>query len=151
MAAPTPLPSALKRLRGNPGRRRLNEHEPQPRSARKCPEPPPWLTPYALERWREVAPELFALGLLTVADVGALAIHCSHYGRWRQAEEQIARMPELVATTERGRVADPLVAIAGRAAKDALSSGNEFGLTPSSRTRVRVDFIDEGKFAGLIA
>lgn len=52
-----PIPFALAKLRGNPGKRRLKP-EPQPQIEAKCPEAPDWLSDYAAEEW--VAPELHA-------------------------------------------------------------------------------------------
>ena len=45
-----PKPTAVKILEGNPGKRKLNEHEPQPQ--RKAPPCPKWLEPEAKKEWR---------------------------------------------------------------------------------------------------
>ena len=59
-------PTALKVLQGNPGKRPLNENEPQPE--RKIPEKPADMDRVASRTWDELAPKLHALGLLTEID-----------------------------------------------------------------------------------
>lgn len=84
-----PKPTALKILQGNPGKRLLNQKEPQPQKALlKCPR---WLNKLAREEWACVAPELHRLGLLTKVDAKALACYCQVYGRLRQAEAVVAK------------------------------------------------------------
>jgi P27 family predicted phage terminase small subunit len=154
MAAPTPLPTRLKLLRGNPGKRRLNLDEPQPASAPECPAPPSFLSAYAAEQWRRVAPELHRLGLLTILDETTLAAHCAACCRWHQCEEILEREGELVVAGSAGnRVPHPAVRIAVQAARDLIAFGREFGLTPSSRARVRAAEPQGGpsKFNGLLA
>jgi len=67
---------------------------PKPALLPKCPEPPSFLSPYACDEWWRVAPELWALGLLTVLDTGCLAAYCQTYVRWREAEEALARVAD---------------------------------------------------------
>ena len=57
-----PTPTHLKLLRGNPGKRPIRP-EPQPEQPPTPPEPPDFLTGYAFDEWRRVAPELHRLGL----------------------------------------------------------------------------------------
>jgi P27 family predicted phage terminase small subunit len=133
MTAPTPI--KLRLLRGNPGRRPI-PREPQPKSAAKCPEPPDYVTGYAAREWKWLAPELWALGLLTVLDQTVFAAYCVSYGRWRAAEELLQGEPLVVPGSEGNQVQNPLVRIASQAARDLLRVGSEFGLTPSARARV---------------
>jgi P27 family predicted phage terminase small subunit len=153
----------LKLLRGNPGRRPLNRNEPQPAIPATVPEPPPCVTVgYALDEWRRVAPELLAMGLLTVVDIAPLGAYCCAYGRWCEAEEALARMREkdpimFGLTIENGEgapVTNPLVRIARNARLDMVRLASEFGFTPSARTRIDVGQAGEytqSKFGKLIA
>src|SRR5688572_3138073 len=61
-----PLPTAMKVLRGNAGKRPLNEQEPQPRVA--MPACPPHLSDEAKREWRRMGRRLAALGLVTEID-----------------------------------------------------------------------------------
>jgi len=61
-----PTPTALKILRGNPGKRPLNQDEPQPP---KGPVVKPELSAGADRVWDALAPVCEAMGTLTAADV----------------------------------------------------------------------------------
>jgi P27 family predicted phage terminase small subunit len=147
-----PIPLRLKIARGNPGKRPLNYREPQPRRAVTCPEPPSWLSEYATAHWRRIAPGLWEAGLLTVLDETMLAVLCTAYGRWHEAEELLAEEELVVPGSNKNRVVNPLLRVAVEAARDVCTYGREFGLTPSSRVRLRAEGPEDlGKFKGLLA
>jgi len=132
-----PKPSALKLVTGNPGHRAVNSAEPKPRPG--LPTPPATLNEDALREWRRVARELHQCGLLTLVDRAALAAYCQAYGRWAQAERELAT-EELVITTDKGNlIQNPLVGIARRAQSDMVRYAAEFGMTPSARSRVHAE------------
>ncbi len=134
MPGPAPKPTQLKRLAGNPGKRRLNEREPQPQAGRvTCPR---WLPLEAKREWRRVAPELRRLGLLTCVDRLALAGYCMAYARWRQANDVLTD-EGLTFVTPSGYVQQrPEVAIANKSLAEMKAFAQEFGMTPASRTRI---------------
>jgi len=145
MSGPPPTPLHLRVLRGNPGKRRLRNNleppiPPQP------PEPPGCLSGYALDEWHRIGPELHRLGLLTNLDTAALGAYCGAYGRWRLAEELLAK------TAEKDPAWRVLTKIARDACQAMVNFGQLFGLTPISRLRLGVDVHDVGpsKFHGLI-
>jgi phage terminase small subunit len=67
-----PKPTHLKLVTGNPGRRPLNDCEPQPEIA--LPPVPPELCDDAKLEWDRVSFELHRAGLLTKVDRAALAV-----------------------------------------------------------------------------
>ena len=69
-----PQPTALKLLRGNPGKKKLNPHEPRPPAGPV--EPPAELSMGARAVWAELAPVCLAMGTLTTADVRVFATMC---------------------------------------------------------------------------
>jgi phage terminase small subunit len=69
-----PQPTALKLLRGNPGKRKPNTHEPQPPAGDVA--APAGLSKAALVVWQELAPICVAMGTLTPADVRPFASLC---------------------------------------------------------------------------
>jgi phage terminase small subunit len=73
MAKPGPKlkPIVLKLAAGNPGRRPLNEREPQPTSG--IPDAPEWLDDVDRACWMRTAGELHKLGVLTLIDGDAPA------------------------------------------------------------------------------
>jgi P27 family predicted phage terminase small subunit len=138
-----PLPTAIKRLRGNPGKRKLPTDEPQPEL--REPEMPDWIPELAKEAWRAIAPNLLRCGVLSAADGAALTAACVTYARWREAEEEITRLGQVISQpvlNKKGKVsgyrrkANPAVAIANEANRIMRSYLCEFGATPASFGKV---------------
>jgi len=69
-------PTKLKVLTGNPGKRPINENEPEPE--RGVPKIPIWLYefPVAVEEWKRESAILDSIGVMTIADGAALATRC---------------------------------------------------------------------------
>lgn len=129
-----PKPTALKILEGNPGKRQLNMNEPQP--GKKMPECPNWLEDEAKEEWNRLAENLNQLGILTELDMAAFASYCQAYARWKEAEEFISQHGAIVRTKSGYWQQVPQVSIAHSNQKIMLQAASEFGLTPSSRSRI---------------
>lgn len=138
MAGRKPLPTQMKVLRGNPGKRAINKDEPKPKA--KVPPCPRHLSKEARKEWRRISKELLTLGLLTVVDRAALAAYCQAWSRWVEAEEQMSKPDfKLVRSTDKGyEHASPWVGVANNALKQMKAFLVEFGLTPASRSRVSV-------------
>jgi P27 family predicted phage terminase small subunit len=129
-----PTPTKLKILRGNPGRRPLNQDEPTP-AARDL-TPPEWLPDEAIKEWNRLAPVLHRLGLLTEIDGDALANYCHIWARWRDAERNIAKYGMVIKGRGGYPIISPFVAVANRAMAQMKAYLVEFGMTPSARSRV---------------
>lgn len=131
-----PKPTAIKLLEGDrgKGRRPLNPNEPiPPKGEIECPD---WLLDDAKLEWARLAPSLEAMGVLTMADLAAFMGYCQAYARWKEAEEFI-QQHGLVFQTPSGYVQQvPHVSIAQQNLKVMQSFATEFGLTPSSRSRI---------------
>ena len=129
-----PKPTALKLLEGNPGKRPINEHEPvPPKGTVKC---PTWLEPEAKKEWKRLAPSLEAMGVLTQADLTAVAGYCQAYARWKEAEEFISQHGSIFQTPSGYVQQVPQVSIAQQNLKIMQSFCSEFGLTPATRARI---------------
>lgn len=134
---PAPKPTALRIIEGNPGKKPLSHDEPKPTLG--IPPCPAWLEPEAKKEWRRVSRELDRIGMLTLVDGTALAGYCESYARWRQAERILTEQGKLTYETDTGYVRErPEVGIAQRYLGLVKQFAAEFGLTPSSRTRIRV-------------
>lgn len=133
-----PKPTALKLLTGNPGRRALNKREPKPSIPSSLPDPPKHLSRDARKEWRRVGEILLDSRVLTQVDLSALALYATVYGRWMQAERYIKRKGLLVPASPRSKVKiqNPMLAVANKCAEQIVRLQTEFGLTPSSRTRI---------------
>ncbi|MBR8311526.1 P27 family phage terminase small subunit [Burkholderia cenocepacia] len=115
--AKKPIPTQLKLLAGNPGKRPLNTNEPQPETGiGPCPE---WFLPEAEQEWNRIVPELERLGMLTKIDIAILEAHCVCYA-------------EMVVTAKSHKPVK--AALIGQLRILAA----ELGLSPSSRSRISV-------------
>jgi P27 family predicted phage terminase small subunit len=137
--APKTIPTALKELKGNPGKRPLPKNEVK--FASGIPTCPSHLDKLAKAEWKRMAALLKPLGLLSHADRAAFAIYCQMWSRWVQAEEKIAETALTYTTKDangnpKALIQSPYVGIANRAAEICHKFLTEFGFTPSSKTRV---------------
>ncbi len=135
-----PKPTAVKQLAGNPGKRPLNDREPQ--FSRILPRCPSHLSNVAKNEWRRVSKELYGQGLLTRVDRAALAAYCQLYARWVQIEGILAVTKPLVTTSNGNVIQNPAISIANRTLEEMRKFMVEFGMTPSARTRVHATASD---------
>jgi len=137
-----PKPTHLKLVGGNAGKRKLNENEAK--FEPNLPPPPPFLSKPAMVEWGRVSQDLYVAGLLSKVDRAALAAYCQAYGRWEQAEETLAKMAArdeltnglMIKTTGGNAIQNPIVGIANKAALDMVRYAEQFGMTPSARSRI---------------
>lgn len=142
-------PTALKVITGNPGKRPLNDAEPQPTATPpKC---PTWLSASAKKKWKELAPELSRMGLLTIVDGDVLASYCQAWAEFEAATRTIEEEGRTVmsggkvigdgpdASVLGGQMQPhPAVAMQRSAWKAIKDFASLFGLDPSSRSRLTV-------------
>jgi P27 family predicted phage terminase small subunit len=139
-----PKPSALRVLQGKVGHSRpINRSEPKP--DRGVPVMPAAVArlPYAKAEWDDLVPELHRLGLLTRIDRAALTAYCISYHRWLECEDFVFEHGAVMTLrNDKGEVrwVQP-VPQAGLGLKHLEKCRQflvEFGLTPSSRSRLSV-------------
>ena len=141
-----PKPTHLKLVAGNPGKRPLNQHEPQP--VRVRPPPPPHLNDGAQAAWRTFAAIIDKMGILTEADLPALEDLSETYAELRQARADLAAAGAItIETVNRSggamlRVRPEVKVIADAARRFAMWCAR-FGLTPADRTRVSAKLDDD--------
>jgi P27 family predicted phage terminase small subunit len=141
---PAPQPTALKILRGNPGKRALNRREVKPRPV--APKMPPWLDDEAKREWRRMAPRLERVGLLTEQDGACLAGYCMAWARWQAAEALVTKLGLVIKTgseTYTSIKANPAVSIAQAERHSMLQFGARLGLSPSDRGRMQLRESDD--------
>lgn len=142
MPGPSKRPTKLRKLEGNPSKRKLPEHEPEP--APGIPACPAHLRAAAKKEWMRITPELYVLGLLTNIDRAALAAYCVNYGRWVETEKQLAKVGKksnkqiasLYKTTNGNLIINPLLCVSNKAQELMHKFLVEFGMTPASRARL---------------
>lgn len=139
------LPSNLKIIAGTERPSRVNHDEPRPEV--KIPTPPSVLDKEGKKEWRRVARQLFALGILTDIDRAALAAYCNQYSVWYKAMRALRAMAVndqltdglMIRTAGGNAIQNPLLGIANKASDRMVAYASEFGMTPSSRTRVKAE------------
>ena len=131
-----PLPSNVVRLRGNPGKRRLNDAEPKPTA--KIPSCPACLGEAARKEWMRLVRELAEVELLTGLDRGMLAAYCQAHALWVEAVSSIGRYGTMIKSPNGYPMQSPYVAVANKQVEIMVRIAAELGMTPSSRTRIRV-------------
>jgi P27 family predicted phage terminase small subunit len=135
------VPTSLKILRGNPGRRRLNRKEPKPALGAEF---PAWLEglgdPDVKLIWGDLAHLLDETKVLTVSDTEALAQLAHKISLYRQAAAALKDGLVYTTITESGGVMQrqkPECAILSDLGKQIRGLLSDFGLTPSSRSKVQ--------------
>jgi P27 family predicted phage terminase small subunit len=130
-----PKPTSMKLLAGNPGNRPLNTMEAKVGGVPACPS---HLDQRARIEWNSLAPELERLGLLSSIDRAALAAYCEAYSEWAQACSILKDMgaKKWVKKFRGQEIPSPWLSVRNKAADRMRRFLVEFGLTPSSRSRI---------------
>jgi P27 family predicted phage terminase small subunit len=85
------------------------------------------------------------MGLLCKIDRAALALFCQAWARWVEAEEALKRYGVMVKSPSGFPMQSPYLAVANKAMEQMRALLAEFGMSPSSRTRVHATpQVDEG-------
>jgi P27 family predicted phage terminase small subunit len=144
-----PKPTALRVLQGKAGHRPLNDSEPELET--RIPACPVDLSDEAKLEWNRLAPYLFNVGVITEADRSAFAAYCQTFGRWIQAERILSTEGEIIMSTKGNRVQNPHLWVANRALGQMHKFCTEFGLTPASRSRLKIDKPSEDEMDAFLA
>jgi P27 family predicted phage terminase small subunit len=135
---PKPTPTAILNARGS-WRGKKNKDEPvMDATAPQCPD---WLDAQAKAYWAEIAPMLSEGKVLRRIDRAALARYCQLLARWRRCEEFIAKHGDTYPIKDdaghvKGVKEFPQVRRASDLSAQLCRLEAEFGMTPSSRSRV---------------
>lgn len=158
---PTPKPTVIQMLKGDPGKRAKKrfENEPKPpgvkttkkRNSVPCPK---YLDKAAKKEWRRITKiliEMEAEGqkLLTEVDTAALAAYCQAYSDYQNAIREIEENGAVMTFySEKGgeyQQQSPWVTIKNKAMEQMHKFAKEFGFTPASRSRVTLQEVKTDK------
>lgn len=151
---PAKTPTALKILRGIPGgRSKLTKGEAKPEVINGTP-PPQELSEDGKAIWRELAPRMEELGLLSVLDTNPFRRYCEMMGRWARASRKIQETGQThvpifheLTPEQRQRGEKPKLKYIQelpeslefrRLPGELLRLEGQFGLTPASRAAISV-------------
>lgn len=128
-------PTALRMLHGE-RKDRINPDEAKASAER--PEIPSGMDPEVMEVWDYTVRQLSEMGLASQADRDTLAAYCAAVVTHRKATRSVLRDGILIEGAMGGKVRNPSCAVQREAAAVIKSLGAAFGLTPSSRSSIRV-------------
>ena len=138
-----PTPTAIKVLRGNPGKRALPKGEPRPAPAARVPSAPRWLSEEARAEWKRLAPRLHAVGLLTEVDTQALGLLCEAFAQYVAAKGIVDREGLLLVSEKGNAYQHPAAGLMTQARGELMKWAREFGMTPAARSRISVQAADD--------
>lgn len=132
------MPTAVKRARGNPGKRALPVDEPDPVPA-TLQDVPRWVQDKAGKHWGVIGDALVEMGVLSVMDTTALGMFCEVFAQYLDARDATMKIKSMVYTTATGSLKiRPEFGHMHQCHDRLFRILQEYGCTPSSRTRVRV-------------
>ena len=133
-----PVPTAIKQVRGTTRADRGVKNEARFPVPSRMPPAPDTLNEWGKKAWSYYGRLLLDAGLLTEGDRIALELLCQVYGRWVEAEVQVAKSGTILTSKRSGNLfQNPYLAVANRSWDQVRAMLSEFGLTPAERTRVQ--------------
>lgn len=131
-----PLPTVVKELNGNPGKRPLNKSEPKPDGSLKT--APGSLTPAQVVIWKNVL-KIAPKGLLTPVDSSVVERFCIALDSLKKANAALAARGALTIDEDGKTKIAPEVHIISK--MDAVLRGctSALGFDPSSRSRLHLE------------
>jgi P27 family predicted phage terminase small subunit len=130
-----PTPIAIHRAQGT---YRADRHGNTPEPKPAIPKAPAWLDKEGKKLWRYFAPRLAEVRVVTELDQQCLAIYCSAAARLAKGEAAIAEKGEVVKSPAGFAQPNPWIGIIQKCQEVMLRYGQELGLSPASRTRIKV-------------
>lgn len=101
---------------------------------------PVWLNKEAKKHWDTIGPVLVQAGLLSVVDGDVFGLHCDNVASYAKAMEKLQALDTWVEKTPNGfQVQSAWLQIRNKLQEQMIKTAREFGLTPASRSGVKVD------------
>ncbi len=132
-----PKPTQMKVVQGTFRKDRANHAEPKPK--KQLPPCPDFLEGRARKEYFRIGRKLERMGVLTEVDDLALIGLCQSWAEYLEATEQASKTGMLVKSPSGYPILNPYVTLANQALKRVRSFLTEFGMTPSSRSRIVAD------------
>ena len=102
----------------------------------RLPACPAHLQGEARREWKRLGKKLVECGLMTEIDGAALALYCEAWSRWVDAERALEKFGVMVKSPNGFPMQSPYLAVANKAMEQIKAMLTEFGMSPSSRSRV---------------
>lgn len=151
-----PIPSKIIALRGGRSYTHRPPRENEPMPPEKLPPCPKHLTGVARKEWRRVGRLLMAVRVISELDRAILTGYCQSWAEYVAACEEVPKHKPvyLVKDPNTGQPIpklNPWIRVEREAFERMVKSAMELGLSPVSRTRIKVENPNQQtKFSGLI-
>lgn len=134
-----PIPTEVKEIMGNPGKHPLPKpgEEAKPELLFDLPDCPDWMGEYGEKEWYRVGPVLIKNKLLTDADMLTFTAYCANVDLLVTSTIEI-QTRGMTIHGARGPVRNPALATFAAATTSLRALAAEFGMTPSSRARIKL-------------
>src|SRR6266850_891856 len=145
LRGPRPTPSAILKARGTYRADRARGEVRGPRGIPRC---PAGLDKRAKQCWTQLIPMLLSMGVLSRIDRNAIVRYCIFWSQWHQAQQFVSKNGLVYPIKDgNGKVkslaAFPHVAIVSKVGLLLTKFEQEFGMTPSARTRIECSAVEE--------
>ena len=131
-----PVPTYLKMIRGNPGKRPLNDNEPIPEG--DLADAPDWMSESQKTGWN-YAIENAPSGLLKKLDRSVLAAWVVAEDLHRRAAEMIDKFGILTKAPITGLpIQSPYLPVVNKQAQIMLKAAEQLGFSPAARSRIQI-------------
>jgi len=130
-----PTPPKLKLLRGNPGKRKLLDVVALPSTKPDC---PAFLNAVAKAMWRKLVKWLEAAGSLQRSDANVMAMYCSAWADWVEANAELAAAGKVVKSKTGVPMHNPWRSVERDAKRELTKLGAKLGLSPIDRKQLGV-------------
>ena len=127
---PKKIPTVLKELHGNPGKRALPVDEPD--GVGDLWAPPAWFDDEQRDQWN-YAIDHAPPGLLTGTDREVLVVWVVACVEHAKAAQEVRKLGQVVTTKDGNAIQNPFLPIVNRQALIMLKAGSEMGFSPAAR------------------
>ena len=136
-----PLPAAIKKIRGSrmKGPDRVEIDLPADTVTA-----PAEVEGLELVEWNRIAPVLSSAGMLSKIDRAALVCYCTAWASFVRSKEELKKNGEVLQSAAGGYYQNPWLSIRNRQMEIMLKFLTEFGMSPSSRTKIQPEDMAAG-------
>lgn len=115
----------------------------------ELPPPPVWLNKSAKKHWDQLGAQLLAVGLISSIDGDVFALHCSNIAKYGEVELKLDDIEKWTQSTPNGFVMQSaLLQIRNRLQELIVKTAREFGMTPASRSAMKIQKPEQGDLFG---
>lgn len=132
LRGPPPTPTVILKARGS---RLADQRRGEPKPDVEKPTCPPWLGKEAKAEWKRQVKQLERMGLIAQVDRALLTSYCEAWGEFVALAAEVEKQVKEIGYA--AVIGQGLMAAKNKAAERVLKIAQQFGFSPSSRTRLR--------------